>query len=116
MRLPGALDALQRQQQLTFASRHGKLLDGVAIPVAAAEVHPAVDAGRIALQHLLDEAHAFEELAPIERRNQTEAANQVRHPRLLGRLMLSFCPDGVLDRLSARRQRRFELMVQTRCD
>ena len=110
--LPRALDALQREQQLTFSGRHGKLLDGVAIPVAAAEVHPAVDPSRIALEHLLDEAHAFEELAPIECRNQTEAANQVGHAGLFGRLVLPFCPDGVLDRLAAGRQRLFELMVQ----
>ena len=112
--LPRALDALQREQQLPFAGRHGQLLDGVAIPVAAAEVHPAVDAGRIALQHLLDEADALEELAPVERRDQAQAADQVGHAGLFGRLMLSLRSDRVLDRLSARRQRRFELLVQPR--
>ena len=64
--LPRTLDTLQRDQQLPFAGRHGELLDGVAIAVTAAEVHPPVDAGRIALEHLLDVAHAFEELTPIE--------------------------------------------------
>ena len=110
VRLARTLDAFQREQQLSFAGRHGELLDGVAIPVAAAEVHPAVDARRIALEHLLDEAHALEELAPIECRNQAQAANQVGHAGLFGRLMLSFCPDGVLDGLAARLQRRFELL------
>ncbi len=110
--LPRALDALQREQQLTFTGRHGEFLDGVAIPVAAAEVHPAVDTRRIALEHLLDEAHAFEELTPIEGRNQAEAANQVGHGRLCGRLILPFRSNRVLDRLSSRRQRLFELLVQ----
>ena len=116
MSLPRALDALQREQQLPLAGRHRQLLDGVAIPVAAAEVHPAVDAGRVALEHLLDEAHAFEELAPVERRDQAEAADQVGHAGLFGRLVLAFRSDRVLDRLSARRQRGLELLVQPRRD
>ena len=77
--LPGALHALQRHAQLALAGRLGQLLDRVAIAVAAAEVHPAVDAGRIALQHLLDQADALEELAPVERRDQAQAADQVGH-------------------------------------
>ena len=107
--LPRALDALQRDAHLAFAGRLGQLLDGVAVAVAAAEVHPAVDAGRIALQHLLDEADALEELAPVEGRDQAQAADQVRHERLLGRLMLRLRADRVLDRLAARGQRRIEL-------
>ena len=107
--LPRALDALQRDAQLAFAGRLGQLLDRVAIAVAAAEVHPAVDARRIALQDLLDEADALEELAPVERRNQAEAADQVGHERLFGRLVLPFRSDRVLDRLAARGQRRVEL-------
>ena len=116
VRLPRALDALQREQQLPLAGRHRQLLDGMAIPVAAAEVHPAVDAGRVALEHLLDQADAFEELAPVERRDQAEAADQVGHAGLFGRLVLAFRPNGVLDRLSARRQRGVELLVQLRRD
>ena len=77
----------------------GQFLDRMAVAVAAAEVHPAVDAGRIALQHLLDQADALEELAPVERRDQPQAADQVRHRRLLGRLVLPFGADRVLDGL-----------------
>ena len=66
--LPRAFDALQRDAHLAFAGRIGQLLDRVAIAIAAAEIHPAVDAGRVALQHLLDQADALEELAPVERR------------------------------------------------
>ena len=116
VRLPRPFDALQREQQLSLAGRHRQFLDGMAIPVAAAEVHPAVDASRVALEDLLDQAHALEELAPIERRDQAEAADQVRHAGLCGRLVLPFRPDRVLDRLSARGERRVQLLVQPRRD
>ena len=42
--------------------RRGDLLDRVALLVAAEEVHPAVDAGRIAPQGVLDQAHALDVL------------------------------------------------------
>ncbi len=112
--LAGALDALQRDAQLLVAGGLGELFDGVAIAIAAAEVHPAVDAGRIALQHLLDQADALEELAPVERRDQAQAADQVGHRRLFGSLMAALGADGVLDRLPARGERRIELAPQRR--
>src|SRR4029453_13750122 len=114
--LPCALDALQREQQLPFACRYGQVFDRVAISMPAAKVHPAVDARGVALEHMLDEADAFEELAPVERRDQTKAANQVRHAGLLGRLVLSFRSNRVLGGLSPRRQRRVEFAMQPRCD
>ena len=114
--LPCALDALQREQQLPVPAGHRQFLDGVAIPVAAAEVHPAVDARGIALEHLFDEAHVLEELAPVERRDQAETADQVGHPGLFNRLVLAFRADGVLDRLSSRLQGLLELLVQPRGD
>ena len=112
MHLPGPLDAFEGQQQLPFAGRHRQFLDRVAVAVAAAEVHLAVDTRRVALQHLLDQAHALEELAPVERRDHAQTANQVGQARLLSGLMLSFRADRVLDRLTARLQRGVELLVQ----
>jgi hypothetical protein len=86
------------------------------VAVAAAEVHLAVDPGWIPLQHLLDEADALEELAPVERSDQPQAGNQVGDNRLFGRLVLPFRADGVLNRLPARGQRPLELTVQVRGD
>ena len=86
----------------------------MAVAVAAAEVHPAVDARRIPLQHLLDEAHALEELAPVEGRNQAQAGDQVGHARLCRRLVLSFRANDVLERLPARLEERLELVIEVR--
>ena len=83
----------------------------MAVAIAAAKVHPAVDRRRIALQHLFDQADALEELAPVERRHQAQAANQVRHERLFGRLMPRFGSDRILDRLASRGQRGVELVT-----
>ena len=68
--LPCPFDALEREPQLSVACRFGQLLNGVPITIAASEVHPAVHAGRVALENLFDEADALEELAPVERRDE----------------------------------------------
>jgi hypothetical protein len=73
---------------------------------------PAVDGGGIAAEHLLHEAHALEELAPVERRDQAQAADQVGHRRLFGSLVASFGSNRVLDGAIAHGQRRVELAVQ----
>ena len=106
------LDALEREQQLGLAGRQRQLLDRMPVAVAAAEVHLAVDAGGIALQHLLDQADALEELAPVERRDEAEAGDQVGHAGLLGGLVLPVRADRVLHRLAAARQHFVELVMQ----
>ncbi len=110
--LPGALDALERQQQLGFAGRPCQFLHRVPVAVAAAEVHLAVDAGGIALQHLLHETDALEELAPVERPDEAKTGDQVGHARLLGGLVLPVVPDRVLHRLATARQRLVQLAVE----
>ena len=107
-----ALDAAQRDAHLRFACRLRQLFDRLAIAIAAAEIHQAVHSGRVALEHLFDEAHALEELAPVERLHQTQAANQVRDRRLLRGLVLPFRADHVLDRLTSRRQCYIEVLSQ----
>ncbi len=62
-------DALERHPNLTFPSGIGQFLDCMSIAIPAAEIHPAVHPGRIALQDLLDEADTFEKIAPVERRD-----------------------------------------------
>ena len=113
--LAGALDALQCEEQLAFAGGRRQVLHGMAVAIAAAEVHPAVDARRVALQHLLDQAHALEELTPVEGRNQAQAANQVRHAGLFRGLVLAFGADGALDGLTPLGQGQVELAMQCRC-
>ena len=56
----------------------------------------AVGAGRIALQHALDEAHRLEVLAPVEGRAQAQARDDVRHGDLRRGLALMLAPDRVL--------------------
>ena len=114
--LPRALDALERQQQLRLTRRPRQLLDRMPVAIAAAEVHLAVDAGRVALEHLLDQADALEELAPVERGDEAEAGDQVGHARLLGGLVLPVDADRVLHRLAPARQHLVELAVQRRGD
>ena len=74
--LPRALDGLERDAKLCLAGRFGHFLDRVPVAIAAAEVHAAVDADRIALQDLLDQADALEELGPVEGRDQAQAAER----------------------------------------
>ena len=116
MHLACTFHAFQREQQLSLSRRHGEFLDCVAISVAAAEVHPAVHARRVTLEHLLDEAYALEEFTPVERRNEAKAANQVGHAGLLGSLMLSLCSDSILNGLPACFQCRIQTAVECRGD
>jgi hypothetical protein len=112
--LPRPFDALERQQELAFAGGNGKFFDGVAIAIAAAEVHPPVNAGGIALQHLFDEADALEKFTPVERRDQAQAADEIRHAGLFGGLSPSFGANRVFNRRAARRQRLLEMLMERR--
>ncbi|HXI32328.1 MAG TPA: hypothetical protein VNG89_28005 [Vicinamibacterales bacterium] len=85
--LTGALHAFQRDAHLSVASWLRHFFDGVPIPIAAREIHASVDCRRVALENLLHQADAFEEFAPVERRHQAKTADQVRHERLLSRLV-----------------------------
>ena len=87
-RLAGAFDRPQRDPHLRVSVRRGELLDRLALPIAAEEVHPSVRAGGIALQDLLDQAHRLDILAPVERRAEAQAGDGVGHRHLVGRLAL----------------------------
>ena len=111
-RLPGALDRLQRDPHLRVSGRGRQLLDRLALPVAAEEVHPSVRAGGIALQHLLDQADRLEILAPVERRAEAQARNRIGHRHLVGRLALVFAANR---RFRGRLLRR-EVLLDRRAD
>ncbi len=91
-----ALDGPQRHPQLPLPGAVGQVFHRLPVAVAAQEVHPAVDAGRVALQHALHEAHRLEVLAPVERRAQTQARDDVRHGDLRRRLALMLAADRLL--------------------
>ena len=95
-RLARALDGAQGDAHLPLAGAVGQLLDRLAIAVAAQEVHAAVDAGGIALEHPLDEADRLEVLAPVERRDEAQAGDDVGDRDLRRRLALVLAADGLL--------------------
>ena len=84
--LARALHGAQGHPQLALPGAVGQVLDRLAVAVAAQEVHAAVDAGRVALQHPLDEAHRLEVLAPVEGRAEAQAGDDVGDRDLRGRL------------------------------
>jgi hypothetical protein len=65
--LARALDGSERHPKLTLPGAVGQILHRLPVAVAAQEVHLAVGAGGVALQHALDQADRFEVLAPVER-------------------------------------------------
>ena len=107
--LTRAFDAVERHPHLIFRGAAGQRLDDVAVLIARPEIHLAVDAGRIALQHLLDVADAFKEAAPVERRAEPQARDRIRHRDLVGGLSLAFDTDGVLRRHALGREPILEL-------
>ncbi len=83
-------------------------LDGVAVAVAGAEVHLRVDAGRVAAQRLLDGRQRLDEVAPVHRAEQAQAADAVGDRDLVGRLLLALGVDALLDGRAALAQALFE--------
>ncbi len=76
----------------------GDRLDDVAVAVAGREVHPAVEPARILAQRLLDDAHRLDELAPVHRAQEAQAADAVADRDLVAGLLLVFRLDQLLDR------------------
>ncbi len=95
-RLDGALG----DRDLVLAPRARERLDDLPVAIARQEIHATVDARGIALQDVLDEARALEDLAPILGRAEPEAREHVRDRDLRGRLALGLLADVVLDRAS----------------
>ncbi len=79
-------------------TRPGNRLDGVPVPVARRKVHRAVDAGRIFPQLVLDDTHRFDELAPVERAQQAQAADRVADRHLSACLFLRLHLHELVDR------------------
>src|SRR5918993_550209 len=84
----------------------------MAIMIAAAKIHGVIHTSGIASEHLLDETDALEELTPVEGRNEAKAANEIRHRRLLTRLMPAFGANDILDAVTAGGEHRVELTAK----
>ena len=112
--LPCAFHRGQRDPALALPVRVRQVLDRLAVAVAAQEVHAAVDAGGIALQDLLHQAHPLEQRGPVLGRGEAQAGDRVRDRDLLARLPLGLAADEILDRLVDRPQALVELPAQRR--
>src|SRR5258708_11343967 len=94
--LPSALDRAQSHPHLRLAGRLGQLLHGLAIAIAAQEVHAWIRTGGGALQHLLDQADGLPIPAPVAGGAETKARGG-GPPRDLSRgLALQLAPAPVL--------------------
>src|SRR5512145_2698221 len=69
----------------------------MAVAIASGEIHPAIDAVRVLEQRLLDDAQGLDELAPINRAQNPEAADAVAEGDLVGGLLLVLRMDRLLD-------------------
>jgi hypothetical protein len=79
----------------------GDALDSVAVAVAGGEIHARIDVGRIVAKRLLDLRQRLDELAPVHRGEQPQAADAVAHRDLRRGLRLRLELHQLLDRLVA---------------
>ncbi len=91
------LDRLARNLDLGQAAEAREALHHVPVPVARGEIHRRIDRIGILAQLLLHRAHAFDELAPVHRAEEPQAADAVADRHLVGRLALRFRMDELLD-------------------
>ena len=92
------LDRLPRHLAFGQVAPFRDLLDHVPVAIAGREVHPAVESARILPQFLLDDAHRFDELAPVHRTEKAKTADGVAHRDLGGGLLLGLGLHQLLDR------------------
>ena len=93
-----ALHRPQADAHLRFAGGIGQFLHGLPVAIATDEVHARVHAGRVALQHALDQAHGLEVMTPVQRGAEAETRDDVGHRDLGGRLTLMLAADRILRR------------------
>src|ERR1700694_1584683 len=85
----------------------------MAITASSRKLHRAINALRILAQYLLDNADVLDELAPVDRAQETEASNAVADGNLVRRLLLVLRLHQLFDR-----QMRFRepLLDPCQCD
>ena len=92
------LDRPARDVALGERACPGDRLDDVPVAIARREVHRAVHAAGVFPQLVLDDAHRFDELAPVERAQQAQAPDRVADRNLGAGLLLRFGLHEVFDR------------------
>ena len=75
-------------------------LDDVPVLVARREIHPPVEPARVGAQCRLDPARRLDELAPVHRSEEPQAADRVADRDLCGGLHLGFGMHQLLDRVA----------------
>ncbi len=96
--LPGECDGAPCDAPLVFAARLRHGLNRASLGVAAQEVHPGVDVGRVALQDLFHQADGLDIFPPIHRGAQPQAGDGICHRDLRHALPLVFDADGFFRR------------------
>ncbi len=91
----GLREGLARHVELRRGAALRDLLDRVPVAVAAGEVHRGIHG--ILAQRTLDHAHGLDELAPVGRPQQAQAADAVAHRHLVGGLLLGLGLHQLLD-------------------
>ena len=100
-----ALNGAQRGADLGLRGTGlGELLDRLSVAVAAQEVHARVDAGRIAPQDALNEAHGLDVFAPVEAGDKAQTGDDVGRGDLGNGLALMLAADRVLGGHARERQ------------
>src|SRR2546426_629061 len=95
---PGALHGARGHTELGLPGGLGQFLHRLPVAVPAEEVHAPVDAGRVALQDLFDQADVLEILHPVQSGAQPQAGDGVGHGDLPRSLALVLLPDRILRR------------------
>src|SRR2546426_337772 len=92
----GALHAAKGHAERGLAGGLRQLLHRLPVAVPAEEIHSPVDASRVALQDLFDQADVFEILRPVQGGAQPQAGDGVGHGDLPRRLPLVLRPNRIL--------------------
>ena len=92
------LDRFARDVAFRQAAHLCEFFDGVPVAVARREIHRRVNPDRVFAQFLFDHAHRFDELAPVHRPQEAQAADAVADGDLARGLALRFHLDQVLYR------------------
>ncbi len=93
-------EAERQLRHLRFGPRAASCdaLDDHPVTVARAEIHRGVRAPRVRAQQPVDHAHRFDEIAPVDGRQEPQAADRVAERHLVGRLTAISGLHELLDR------------------
>src|SRR5438552_9824414 len=94
----GQLNGLRSDLGLCQATLLGDALDRVTITVAGRKLHRAINVLRIAAQYSLDDADAFDEIAPVDRAQEAKTSDAIADRDLVRCLLLVLRLHQLFDR------------------